>query len=268
MTLLAATDLSTRSAAALRFAEELSQALDEPLRVLHVGPPHTTDWANEAQTALGTFSREYLEHPEVAQIVCRFGDPYAEIVSAAQGADLVVCGATGENYSDEIFLGSTASRLLRESPVPVCVVPDGSAFDRGTILVPVAFDHSGRNALRYAVNLARRLDAPLCLVHAVDVRHPVYARQPTGEDITRLIEEARGQLELWAQEEGAGDLMVSFDVLTGEPAAVIRKAVLRFEAGIVVMGTHGRGAQTRYFLGSVAERTVRQPPCPIIAIHQ
>lgn len=41
------------------------------------------------------------------------------------GADLVVVGATGRSSFKRLLLGSTAERLVADSPVPVVVVTDG-----------------------------------------------------------------------------------------------------------------------------------------------
>jgi nucleotide-binding universal stress UspA family protein len=36
---------------------------------------------------------------------------------------------------------------------------------------------------------------------------------------------------------------------------------------LIVMGTHGRGAFDRLFLGSVAERVMRMAPCPVLTVR-
>jgi len=40
------------------------------------------------------------------------------------------------------------------------------------------------------------------------------------------------------------------------------------EAGLIVMGTHGRRGVPRAFLGSVAERVVRLSPVPVLTIRE
>ncbi len=36
---------------------------------------------------------------------------------------------------------------------------------------------------------------------------------------------------------------------------------------LIITGTHGRGAIKQIFLGSVAERVVRNAPCPVLTVH-
>ncbi|WP_142856259.1 universal stress protein [Salinigranum halophilum] len=55
----------------------------------------------------------------------RVGTPHREIADYADevGADLVVVGTHGRRGLSRALLGSVAARLLRQSPVPVLVVP-------------------------------------------------------------------------------------------------------------------------------------------------
>jgi nucleotide-binding universal stress UspA family protein len=36
---------------------------------------------------------------------------------------------------------------------------------------------------------------------------------------------------------------------------------------LIIVGTHGRGAVSRFLMGSVAERVVRSAPCPVLTVH-
>jgi len=35
----------------------------------------------------------------------------------------------------------------------------------------------------------------------------------------------------------------------------------------ILVGTHGRGAVSRFLIGSVAERVMRTAPCPVLTVH-
>lgn len=39
------------------------------------------------------------------------------------------------------------------------------------------------------------------------------------------------------------------------------------DASLIVMGTHGRGAIKRLFLGGVAEHVVRHATCPVVTVR-
>jgi nucleotide-binding universal stress UspA family protein len=57
------------------------------------------------------------------------------------------------------------------------------------------------------------------------------------------------------------------DVVNGDPAEEILKAITRQRIGMVAMTTHGRGALGRATFGSVADRVSRQSPVPVLLVR-
>ena len=53
----------------------------------------------------------------------------------------------------------------------------------------------------------------------------------------------------------------------GLPADEILRAARRARADLIVMGTHGRAGLSRVFMGSVAERVVRESPCAVLTVR-
>jgi nucleotide-binding universal stress UspA family protein len=140
--------------------------------------------------------------------------------------------------------------MIRESPTPVCVVPEGHETTFGTIGVTFGFDQASLAGLELAARLARRTKASLCLMAAVNKEAD--------------LSEVREGLVAEAERSHLEDLSVSYHVWTGDPAQGIRDAVEKLNINVLVMGTHGRADQALYFLGSVTERIVRHPPCAVI----
>src|SRR5207253_1056540 len=58
-------------------------------------------------------------------LLLAFGPPEGEILAsaAAQGADLIVAGAHRARWLGRAYLGSVGRHLLRQSPVPLLLVP-------------------------------------------------------------------------------------------------------------------------------------------------
>ena len=52
----------------------------------------------------------------------------------------------------------------------------------------------------------------------------------------------------------------------GEPSEEILNAGRRLEAGLIVMGTHGRGGFRKLLLGSTTEQVLRQTEWPVLAV--
>jgi nucleotide-binding universal stress UspA family protein len=60
---------------------------------------------------------------------------------------------------------------------------------------------------------------------------------------------------------------VSFLVWDGDPGDTIVEAATAEQVDMVLVGSHGRGAVGRFFLGSVSEHVVRHAPCPVLVVR-
>jgi nucleotide-binding universal stress UspA family protein len=56
-------------------------------------------------------------------------------------------------------------------------------------------------------------------------------------------------------------------VSEGLPTDAICRVASRLHADLIVMGTHGREGLSHLLLGSVAERTLRRAPCPVLTVR-
>jgi nucleotide-binding universal stress UspA family protein len=54
--------------------------------------------------------------------------------------------------------------------------------------------------------------------------------------------------------------------VVGQPASQILAAAQQHGCGMIVMGTHGRGALGTLFLGSVAMRVIAESPVPVLVL--
>jgi nucleotide-binding universal stress UspA family protein len=52
----------------------------------------------------------------------------------------------------------------------------------------------------------------------------------------------------------------------GAPAKVILEIARAKHADLIAMGTHGRSGIEHALLGSVAERVLREAPCPVLCV--
>jgi nucleotide-binding universal stress UspA family protein len=142
------------------------------------------------------------------------------------------------------------------------------------ILVPTDFGAASSVALDYAIAIARRFGASLRLLHVVD--DPCATAATWGSEIyigcgpalrDSLIDEAATKLSaLLAQAEACG-VAARSEVRLGWPAEVIAEAADAEAIDLIVMGTRGRKGLSHALIGSVAEKTVRESHCPVLAVH-
>ncbi len=143
-----------------------------------------------------------------------------------------------------------------------------------TILCPVDFSENSLMALEHATYFARQHDAKLYLLYVI----------PTGEislpsELYRRDEKSGGADLVWAEKAAREKLQemahsrlnegIRYEILVrgGDPATGILETAESIEAGMIVMATHGRTGLAHFFVGSVAERVVRESLCPVLTIR-
>jgi type II secretory ATPase GspE/PulE/Tfp pilus assembly ATPase PilB-like protein/nucleotide-binding universal stress UspA family protein len=130
------------------------------------------------------------------------------------------------------------------------------------ILVPTDFDEVGARALVHALDLARSLNAEVHLLHVVT--EPA-ATPPSVRDRERLRATWQ-KLDLLPPPGEHQDLTITREVAHGLPADRIVRHAHEHGVDLIVMGTRGRSGLAHLMVGSVAERVIRQSPCPVLAI--
>ena len=137
------------------------------------------------------------------------------------------------------------------------------------ILVPVDFSEPSLGALRYAVALARMLQASLDVLHVVEAVAYAPMVGPTF-DLERLREErehgARRKLEQLVARLGKRRGRKQVLLRVGTAARSIVYEAKRRSYDLIVMATQGRHGVGRWLLGSVAERVVRTADCLVLIV--
>jgi nucleotide-binding universal stress UspA family protein len=139
------------------------------------------------------------------------------------------------------------------------------------ILVGTDFSEAARAALRTAGALARRTGASVDLVHALRGSSEfVTGYAPLDALLLRTPDAAQARAHVDGQlAELAGDLeplVVKRHLVRGEaaPEIVALRELLR--ADLIVLGAAGLRGLRRFVLGSVADRVLRRPGCPLLLV--
>jgi nucleotide-binding universal stress UspA family protein len=147
--------------------------------------------------------------------------------------------------------------------------------DIQTILVATDFSDASAPATTYAFSLARALNARLYIMHVVpedDVRVVTAIRAYLQSEVTpealvdTLYAEAAERLATLVEEAHATDLVQERLIVTGEPASELIRCATTKQAQLIIIGTHGRRGVTRFLMGSVAERVLREAPCAVLVV--
>ncbi len=132
------------------------------------------------------------------------------------------------------------------------------------ILCPLDFEENSIEALNLAGRLVSQNESDFYLLHVCST-----VLVPLGGPVTDwpLAEQAaKHRIEEIAAQH-LQKLRYQCLVTTGNVAERVTNCQLALDVDLIVMGTHGRRAVPHFFLGSVAERVVREAACPVLTIR-
>ena len=145
--------------------------------------------------------------------------------------------------------------------------------ERSTIVVPYDFSAHSAAALSAAMEFGHRLDADLHLVHVIQTPDYAYRVQaataaPSLINMLDVQESATEALNDAADRAKYVPGKIHTHVVEGTNIAeAIADSAAKLGADLIAIGTHGRTGLAHVFLGSVAERTLRSAPCPVLSVQ-
>jgi nucleotide-binding universal stress UspA family protein len=143
-----------------------------------------------------------------------------------------------------------------------------SRFEK--ILVPVDFSEHSTAALEVAVELASVFDSKLHLLHCYQIQPggvSPYGIAIPSDYFTEIRDTAARQLAEWQEKHVPAAIPVDASTMSEFPSKAIAMTAEKIGADLIVMGTRGLSGFKHVMLGSVAERTVRIAPCPVMTVH-
>ena len=279
MRFLVATDLSERSNRALRRAALLAVQHDAELIAVHVvdddQPARMIEVERrEAGAVLDDTIKALHLPPNVhARSLIVTGTPFDGVLraAAAEAADLVVMGTHRRRLLANVFVGTTAERVIRNGTRPVLMVnaePDGPYLH---VLATTDLSEASVGALRTARKLGLTSGPHVGLLYAFDAAAKGLVTLSSGDgNLTRdyVADERthmRGQVQAWIKDH---DLPhpTSLSLVEGPPAAEIVGEADKAGWDLVVVGTHARSGVPRLLHGSVAEYVLRHAKRDVLAV--
>ncbi len=147
---------------------------------------------------------------------------------------------------------------------------ESNSINSGPILVASDFSEAADEAIRQAHLWATRADRPMSALHVMAGAVPMHTLFPHlhEQDATAVValeRELGERLSVRIKSCTGRDLDASsVHVDFGDPYAVIVKKSEQIGASLVVIGGSGASGLKRVFLGSVAERVVRNAHCSVL----
>ncbi|MFN8593962.1 MAG: universal stress protein [Thermomicrobiales bacterium] len=233
---------------------------------------HTTEMAEYLERA----AQPFRDQGRDVVVTTTFEEPTAAILNAAADADLIVMATHGRGGAERALVGSVADRVVRNAPVSTLIVRAGASPDGpapiGRIVVPLDGSPLAETALSVAIDLAADLGVPIHIVQVIEsdpvrdaVRGGLLAADALAGTRARIEREVRDYLSARTMDLLNRDERATWELRSGNPATEINAALK--PGDLLVMTTHARGGLTRWLLGSVANRLVREASVPILLVR-
>ncbi|WP_415380898.1 universal stress protein [Halosimplex sp. TS25] len=284
-TILLPFDGSEGAATVLHHASEIAHWADATIQVLYVA-----DTTRDSVTVVDGETVDVLERKgediveESAKTLHTLGvpcdtdvvqgNPAPTIVDYAEryDQDLVVMPTHGREGLSRYLNGSVSEKVVRLSSAPVLTVrmqPDETLeFPYENILIPTDGSAAAVHASEHVLSLAASLDATVHVLSVVeeaalgpDIRSTI-ADKDSEEAATDAVETVASE----AETRGVANTVRHIE--HGTPVEEIFDCIESNDIHAVGMGTTGKRGTSRILLGSVAEKTVRSAPVPVMTVAE
>jgi nucleotide-binding universal stress UspA family protein len=223
-----------------------------------------------------TANRARAEHPGVTvRSTLVAGGGASTLVELSHEASLVLVGSRGQGGFAGLMVGSVGSQVAMHSHTPVIVVRPPNASEAGNIssspvIVGVDGSAGSGEALAFAFDEAEARDVPLIPLFA-------WSRLPPGNlgpegPLDHGLTQARDEASRMLAEAIAGWLdkyphvrVTPKALYEIHPSWALIEASRR--AGLVVVGSRGRGGFASLLLGSVSHDLVGHAHCPVAVVR-
>lgn len=222
-------------------------------------------------------------HSDSLEIIGRIGDPAEQIRFEAdqRGCSVIVMGSHGKTGLRRMLFGSVAHSITNQSSIPVILVSPGDRHPSLKLSAPTnVFDvtvfvdgsEDSERSIPYAVDLVKRLNVPLRLVHVAPTMFDHYSSEQT--EFIDSVEKATAEQAYQAAEKYLAEcsenigtsVTVSPVVLLGTPDRQIRSYLEGTPTGMVVIAMRTRTGIERATYDSVASEILGFCPQPVMLV--
>lgn len=199
------------------------------------------------------------------------GRGLAELAQERESTLIVIGSAPGTSLG-RFGIGSTADKLLHDSPVPVATAPVGYAregVERIGRLV-VAFQNTAESlaTLISGAELAERAGVPVRVLTLL-IRHRMYGSN-LGADAEEMVLRQMLEDTVAAQEEALAEITITVPTDTVTPTGdSVRAAMQRVDwegDEVLLLGSSTGGGLRRVFLGDMTYKLLRATPVPAVVM--
>lgn len=138
------------------------------------------------------------------------------------------------------------------------------------IVYPTDFSDCAKNALAYAMAMAKVLDCKIKIVHAIEISGITTAEENPSVilETTKILEEfAEQNLEKIKKEIESFGLECDYDIVQGR-TLFLKSYMENFNPLMIVMGTIGKNNLENKLFGSLAAQTIKNSKAIVLAVPE
>jgi len=140
------------------------------------------------------------------------------------------------------------------------------------ILIPIDFSQHSLSAARTGCYVAKKCDATIHLLHVVkapeDWEILSEAQQNQNQEIKNKITEANLSAQKFSKFPIFQPITVIPRVFGGVPYKTILEYADAYKIDLIIMGTHGANESSQMFLGSTAQKVIRDASCLVLSVKK
>ena len=263
------TDFSNGSYMALELAIDIANKMNTDVKLVWVKREKKLFTDEQLESAINLAGDKLVELQEKYSRRLKGGRIITEVrngkvaqvlgdVAREEKAPMIVCGTNGASGFERYFMGSTAVRIVMDSPCPVLTIREGFNFhkDLENIVMPIRVNETSRQKVPFTTEMARIFGAKVHILGLID--SPVYA-----SDLRTYI----FQTEEFLKQSG-----VKYESIVkrySNYCDTVMHYAEDIDADLVAINTEQNNPLNvaRIFLGTNAQQIVHRSQIPILCIH-
>lgn len=273
--ILFATDFSSNSKTAMQFIKKMGGLYKIELTLIHVIQSFWKDWFSsgeyqkEASQRLITWQSELTETNQIKTPIVEHGNPAEVILQNADNKriNLILLGSRASQQGGRYKTGSTIENVARSAKKSVFICKNN---DISKILCGIDGSEASATALEFAMDLARRFSASLCIVSAL----PSCECNPLGMSDRQIkkceeksYQEEITKLDAFLKRFDFSGIKMEKHFTPGIPANVVLDRAEDFDHDLIVVGAKGHSLLHHVLIGSTAEKILRYAPCSLLVVR-
>ncbi|WP_410659271.1 universal stress protein [Amycolatopsis sp. lyj-112] len=222
------------------------------------------EWVSEVREAV------LARYPElVIESAVRQGSPVAALIQESVRASMVVLGSRGLGGFTGMLVGSIAVALAHHGHCPIVVARGPEAEGEGPVVVGTDGSTASDAALAFAFDEAKLRETGLTVVRTWSELLDRGALRPRFLDVDPVEIEAAERKAVEEQvapwRDKYPEVPVEIVIRKGRPV----RSLLEFgaAAGLLVVGSRGRGGFEGMLLGSTSQALIAHCGCPVAVIR-